>query len=330
MGDMVTSLLLEGAGELLVSLGGDPAEIAAQAGIPLAALSRADVPVLGAAVTDFYAQAAKATECRNFGLMMAQRSSLAVVGNVWLLLSTAPTIGQMVEDLVVNFSLYSEGAIIALDHGVAGALMSFDGRAGRSASQLQMMEFALAICCEEMRRHCPPDWQPTMIQFRHKAPADTALHRQIFGPNLMFDQDGNMIFMDADTLAQERKNNAFGCRMSAQKQLLAMRGAMRPQLAVQVEGVIRSGGAITCRSATDAAKILGLAQRTMQRRLADEGTSFNTIVDAVRADLALKYVEQSALTLGQIAELLGYSEQSAFTRAFRRWHGGTAMSFRKG
>jgi AraC-like DNA-binding protein len=66
---------------------------------------------------------------------------------------------------------------------------------------------------------------------------------------------------------------------------------------------------------------LGLSDRTLTRRLSDLGTSFDGILDRLRHQLALKYVTGSDLSLTQVAFLLGYANQSAFSLAFRRWTG---------
>ena len=73
---------------------------------------------------------------------------------------------------------------------------------------------------------------------------------------------------------------------------------------------------------------LGLTERTMLRRLADENTSFTELREDLRRDLANKYIRDKRLSLKQIAYLLGYRDQSAFSVAFRRWHGGTPKEAR--
>jgi AraC-like DNA-binding protein len=73
--------------------------------------------------------------------------------------------------------------------------------------------------------------------------------------------------------------------------------------------------------AEEVAKELGMGVRTMSRRLAAEGLTFSGVVDALRADLARRYLEEPTFTVSQIAWLLGYQEVSAFTHAFKRWTG---------
>jgi AraC-like DNA-binding protein len=73
---------------------------------------------------------------------------------------------------------------------------------------------------------------------------------------------------------------------------------------------------------------VGLSARSLQRRLQESDSSFKDVVDEARLALARRYLDDPALTLTEAAFLLGYSELSAFSRAFRRWTGTTAVAYR--
>jgi AraC-like DNA-binding protein len=79
---------------------------------------------------------------------------------------------------------------------------------------------------------------------------------------------------------------------------------------------------------SDIASSLGMSARTLQRRLADEGHSFQSLVDRARQDLAQQLLKETDYSLAEIAFLTGFSEQSGFTRAFKRWAGQTPRSYR--
>ena len=74
---------------------------------------------------------------------------------------------------------------------------------------------------------------------------------------------------------------------------------------------------------------MGLGPRTLQRRLSESGHSFQSIVDLARKELALKLLRETELSLAETAFLTGFSEQSGFTRAFKRWAGQTPRSHRR-
>ena len=76
------------------------------------------------------------------------------------------------------------------------------------------------------------------------------------------------------------------------------------------------------------ARALGASTRSLQRRLAKAGLSFQELLEHTRRDAASEYLSNSQLSIGEVAYLLGYSEPAAFHRAFKRWHGITPREFR--
>jgi len=103
----------------------------------------------------------------------------------------------------------------------------------------------------------------------------------------------------------------------------------REGVSASVRRIILQGG----RSALDiewVARELAYSERTLRRRLDDEGTSFRSICDEVRNLLSQNYLSSTQLTVSEIAELLDYAEPASFRRAFKRWNGVTPQTFRQG
>ena len=78
----------------------------------------------------------------------------------------------------------------------------------------------------------------------------------------------------------------------------------------------------------DVARSLGMSKRTLARRLSDEGLNFTEILQQLRRDLAVRYLDDRKLHVSKIAWLLGFNEVSAFTHAFKRWTGKTPSQIR--
>jgi AraC-like DNA-binding protein len=78
-----------------------------------------------------------------------------------------------------------------------------------------------------------------------------------------------------------------------------------------------------------AARKLKMSERSLQRRLADEGVTFDALLDEIRRDLALRYLADAKIAVAEVAYLLGYSEPSPFHRAFKRWTGRTPSEMRR-
>ena len=329
-GAWVRSGVLAGSASLIEELGGDPAEVCRLSGIAPAVLGDPDLPIAAAGVLSFLAQAATSCACPTFGLRLASRQDLSVLGPLWLLMRSADTVGQLIADLARYFVIHTRGANIGTQPGGNGSLfVTYHMARELPIDDRQVIELGLALFCNEMRSHAEPRWQPASVQFCHRAPPDPGLHRRFFGPALSFDQDRNAVRIDAVLLARplaaadERSRRI----MSA---VFAGRQSHTPAAWLsRIEGAIRAMLPFSACSIDEVASAIATSPRTLQRQLAANATTFQKLRDQVRADLALKYLRQSALQLAEISEILGFAEPSVFTRSFRRWHGCTPRDARR-
>jgi AraC-like DNA-binding protein len=99
-------------------------------------------------------------------------------------------------------------------------------------------------------------------------------------------------------------------------------------LVAHVRRAVTTGLADGRASMTEIARQLAMAPRTLQRRLSDEATTFQRVVEEVRRDAAERHLGESALSIAEISFALGYSEPAAFHRAFRRWKRTTPQAYR--
>ncbi|NIK71763.1 AraC family transcriptional regulator [Paenibacillus sp. BK720] len=95
-----------------------------------------------------------------------------------------------------------------------------------------------------------------------------------------------------------------------------------------VERIIKHGLAGSRPDMLIVARDLGMSERTLQRRLAEEGTSFKKILSHVRHEMALTYLKDPSLEIHEVAFLTGYEDQNSFYRAFRSWEGETPANWR--
>jgi AraC-like DNA-binding protein len=103
------------------------------------------------------------------------------------------------------------------------------------------------------------------------------------------------------------------------------RGTLRASVENETQKLLPHGKAHKPAVAT----ALGMSTRTLSRRLAEEGATFEEVLDQLRRSLALQYIKEESPSLSQIAWLLGYEEPTAFNRAFRRWTGRSPSATRK-
>lgn len=164
------------------------------------------------------------------------------------------------------------------------------------------------------------------VGFMHRQAADSAEYERIFGLLPRFGEAAHGASFDAKVLAWPVPNADVGLYPVLQQhaeQLLRERGRGqdRSSIATQVHAAIIRNLAHDKVRLASIAEELGLSARTLQRKLAEAGASFQQVLDQARYALATDYLRQGTLSLADIAFLLGYQEQSAFTHAFKEWAG---------
>ncbi len=327
-GHYVRSAILVGSIPLMAEWGRDAGALARELGIDPIALRDPDIPVPAAFVLSFYERAAELTGCRSFGLRMAARTGLAVVGPLWVLVRQAQTLEQMLEDLVAHFDLYTQAAVTSFRREGRARRLTWASATGVAEREVQMAEFSVAVLCAEIRRHAPAGWDPVSVSFRHAAPPDCKELRRVLGSHLSFDQADNSILIEGALLDRPLRIEGSRTRELLSHMLRLQGEPTDPGLVERVDGVVRALLPYAPCTLVDLGRALGMAPRTLQEHLHAQGHSFQAIRDAARADLAAKYLRHSRMSVTQIAEVLGYSELSAFSRSFRRWHGVSARSLR--
>src|SRR5205807_7408292 len=112
------------------------------------------------------------------------------------------------------------------------------------------------------------------------------------------------------------------------EQILA-RQSGQEGVAMDVRRLLAVPGSGSGTSIEAAARRLAMSPRTLQRRLSEEGTSFDSLREEMRKQTAETFLADRTLSVGEVAFLLGFSEPGAFHRAFKRWHNTTPDAFRK-
>ncbi len=326
MDKRVRSGALTGAIELVAELGGDFASLAAEAGLRADLLGDPDRPVDVAAVPRFLDLAAERLHCPSFSLRLGQKQDMSLFGSLAPLIRNAANIGELTRNLVDLFPLHTQGAIVDLSRERDGALMHYELAADIHPSHRHVIELGFSILVAEIRRHCPT-WKPAYIAFRHAAPPDRRWHDRLLGPNLLFNADRNALLLEAALLAHPLHSTEAPARERIGNPA-GVGAPLAPLLPFETERLVRASLPQGLLTLAEAARLLGLSRRSLQRRLAASATSFEAIVDAVRADLALAYLRDSDLSVAQIAETLCFCETSALSRAVRRWHGRSPRTLR--
>jgi AraC-like DNA-binding protein len=194
------------------------------------------------------------------------------------------------------------------------------------------VEFALALVVRLGRQTTGTSLSPLDVRFSHPAPASLFEHRAFFRAVPRFDEPANqLVFARSDTARPLRSADPALAGVVRRRLAKMLAQLPRPDetAAAQVRSVLLDSLAGRPPTADAVARQVGLSGRTFHRRLRAEGTSFGHILDTVRTEIATALLREPGIGIAEIAFLLGYSEQAAFHRSFRRWTGQTPLGFRR-
>jgi len=172
--------------------------------------------------------------------------------------------------------------------------------------------------------------QPLSVYFKHSAPTSTAAHEDYFGCPAYFDSDRDALLLSSELLQTPNRlgdagvSKFFETHLESELAQLSDEGALDKQIRMHISQSLSEG----IPKVSDIAGQLGMSARTLQRRLSEQGYSYQTLVDESRRELSRRLLSETEFPLIDIAFMTGFSEQSAFNRAFKRWAGQTPRSYR--
>lgn len=330
MSVLVVRALVFGA----MSKGIDPRSLAERAGVPpeLVApetLGDPDGRVLAGHVLRLweFLPDALADEC--FGLTLATLAAGAPLSVGWWVVWSSPTLRDGLAQGIRYQRLLHDQArselVWTAQEGVyrhqVGALPD---RAPRHA-----IEFGFASFARFARRATGKDVSPSRVSFQHAAPRDLTQHHAVFGTHLLFNQETDELAYDLASMALPLLTADASLQEVVESHARSMLARFPDQhgLDARLRTAICEQLRLGELSLESVARRLGSPPRTLQRHLKNEGTSFAKMVDSLRHELSQRYLKDRRLSVQETAFLLGFSDVSAFHRAFVRWTGLTPKRF---
>jgi AraC-like DNA-binding protein len=248
-----------------------------------------------------------------------------------LALKTARTVGDSLQRLVRYILVLTDTLEYELvDDLEPGRLFALRGRPNHRRGARLANESALAAVTSMVRQVAAARVGPTAVSFRHPRPATVAGHRAFFGCPITFGAQVDALRFGDGALATPTRLGDEGLSgfLTAHLDELRERHADR-SAAARVRGAVVDSLPDGLPRASQIARRLGMSERTLQRRLAEEGHTFQALADGARREAAESLLIDGDHALAEVAFLTGFSDQSAFQRAFKRWTGRTPATFRE-
>ena len=319
--------VLQPAFPLLAERGVDPAAILAGTGLAPSSFGDTELRIPYAVGGGVLARCAAASRIPHFGLLVGARFELAMFGVLGQLIRNSPTVGDALQQLVRHLHLHDRGAIaFTMDLGRAQTALGYAVYRSDTPGIAEIYDLALSVAASMMRALCGGSWRPDLVTLAHRAPADAAPYRRHFGAPVRFDGPHSELVFSSRWLDLRLSDAAPAARLAAER--IATAQELRERLGERVHRIVKGLLVSGDLSSQRVAAIVGIHERVLRRRLHGEGTSLAAIVDRARLEGARALLDETELSLPDIAAALAYSDATAFSRAFRRWTGTTPNAWR--
>lgn len=223
----------------------------------------------------------------------------------------------------VTLQLLKQGPDAVMVHGLVGD----------DETAWLLYEGAAAFHVFMLRHLLGADWVPGRVVFPHACKGRRAAYEDWFQAPVVFGSGSQVrIHMQRAALSSPLRAAHFAGDIPGPSKAAAKVGTVRlgaSETRTAVDRIIRSSLPDGPATLQQAAEILGQSARTIQRRLADDGTDYETLVDDCRRAKARVLLARPRASVTAVAMELGYSDAAHFNRAFRRWEGGSPQDFRR-
>lgn len=306
----------------------NPVPLLRNVGLSKSLLTNPDQKIPITAAVDLLEESARVSGCSGFGLLIADARSISDMGPISLLLSHQRTLRDALYTIGQYRHLLNESLGMYVEDAGKTTLIHEEVVTESTHPARQAIELAVGVMCNICRTLTSPQWKPLSVNFIHAAPDDLTLHRRIFRANIQFKSDFNGL--TCATADLDRPNPLADPVMAKYAQSfmdsLPKNGQsdLRQEIRKSIYLLLPIGRA----NIEHIANSLGLNVRTIQRKLEEHNESFSNLVDQVRKELANRYLLNTQYPLGRVAQQLGYSNPSSFTRWFLSQHGVTPSAFR--
>ena len=272
-----------------------------------------------------WAELVRLTGNAQIALAIADATPPGAFGIVEYVCRSAPTVGEALRQWVRYLNLLDDAVEVAL--GTEGDRAYLRVTRESEAPAPASHELCFALVAKQAKLLSAQPFRITAVELTHRG--DSAMYRAWFDAPVTFGAEHTQLVMPAAVLDAPLVSSdpALLQILTRAAEELAKRAPVPPTLAAQVGRVLAESLRSDEATIGHVAKRLGMTERSLQRRLKDEGVSFNTVREDVRKQLARRYLDDK-LAIAEISFLLGFSEPSAFFRAFKRWTGMTPLEAR--
>ncbi|WP_390616898.1 AraC family transcriptional regulator ligand-binding domain-containing protein [Maricurvus nonylphenolicus] len=323
---LINSSFLDGFPQLVIDRGGDPYQLAKQVGFDSEIFEGKNTLIRFDRHVQLLDLAANTLDCPTLGLELAGYQNHSIFGPLASLALKNATVGESIEQMSKHSHIQVQGVEIRVTTSADMAQIQLHNNFPGISDSIRYQDHSLTIIYQLLQFVRNGHFTLRSVFFRHSGADDNGAYSRTFNCPVAFNQPFIGLSFEARHLdapiAQEAKELPVILREHLETR-------HRDNLVDQVSRVISQLLVTEDCSIDTVAHAMGYSSRTLQRKLLNEDTNFQSLLNNVRCDQARDYLSNPYYRLTDIAAILGYSELSAFSRSFKRWFGISPQQWRK-
>lgn len=331
---VIRSAGLRGFRATVAELGGDAEALVTACGLPVAALDTDDLLVSDQAVGAVLELAAHRLDCPDLGLRIAPRQDLDMLGSLALAIRNSPTLAGVLECTSRYLFVHARALSLTMEpdpYGDRGVIaLRYDVAAPGMPTPVQGTDLGLAFVHRTIQRLAEPRYGLRSVELPYRPAAPIGVYEEFFGAPVRIERPVALLRVPISLANRPLSGGDENLHRLAMAFLAGQTGGADTALAPQVRTTLQKLLGTAAPEIDAVARLLTIHPRTLQRRLAAEGTTFATLLDEVRRSEARRYLTTTDMPMSQVASLIGLAEQSVFTRCCRRWWDATPTAVRRG
>jgi AraC-like DNA-binding protein len=325
MGPLIRAASLRGFGELVRELGGDPVAVCTRFGIEPAALDSDDELVSITAHDRMLDATARDLGCPDLGLRLATTQDITILGPMAVAIEASSTVGEALACASRFMVVHSPALSVGVEPDPRGArgvvALTYRKDLRESTYSPQGIELGLALFHRVATSLIGKRYGVRSVEIPHAPMSPVSHYVKAFGVDVKFGAGVAALRVQRSALDARFHGSNEAIHARAVAHLADRHDDPTHRVSVQVRLALAELLGTSRPSLAGVARLLQTHPRTLQRRLAEEATSFETVLDSVRHEAALRYLATTELPMSQVSSLVGFGEQSTLARAVRRWEG---------
>ncbi|WP_078083912.1 AraC family transcriptional regulator [Microbulbifer mangrovi] len=323
MTEFVRAGSLNGYDELARKLGANPVQLQRAIGLPTSQLRDPDNLIPYEKLGQLLELTARETGTETFGLRLGMSQGLRVLGLFGAYMSRQDSVTSALAVGSKHTHLHAQGAILTLNPTErAETALKLDILVAQHGRFPQLMALSIALVYQLIRDMAGHQWHSSRVLFRYPPPEKGRdFYQQAFACPVEFNAEHDGFFIDRETLCKKPRTLEGLVNEIIFSQFEQLKtdpnSDLTPLVKHAILGLLPTGDC----SKTNVALCLGMHPKKLQRALESSQTSFRSLLEETRKEVAKTAVFKSSMPLTSIALNLGYADLAVFSRSFRRWFG---------